>query len=217
MPVTSYPNVVLALHAYTHFCTIDHLAPQLVSSAAYPWGGYDQSYALAEHEARAMDAALFVSEFGNPPGDDGRLLAAQILEQEAHNVGFAFWTWKENGAGGWGVYAPAQSSQVTGGCLRGDRERLLARAYPRATPAIRLAFHHDSSNGGFDLHAVGRAGDPPTIVYVPSEVAGKVTIGGGARGIVIDQSDGSRMVLVTTGGGPFDVDIAAAPLALSAC
>lgn len=217
MPVSSNPNVVLALHAYTHIYTVDALAPQLVSSSAYPWGGYDQSYSLAEHEARAMDAALFVSEFGNGPGQDSTLLKNQVLEQEKHDIGFAFWTWKENGTNGWGVYAPPTSGYQSSGCLRPDRERLLARVYPKATAATDAAFHYDSSEGSFTLHAVGRAGTPATLVYIPPEVTGAVSIEGAASGVVTKGSDGSRLVSVTSTGGRFQMSIAPSPIVLAGC
>jgi endoglycosylceramidase len=217
MPLSSYPNVVLALHAYTHFYTIDHLEPKLVSSSSYPWGGYDQSYSFAEHEARSMDAALFVSEFGSPPGDDSRLLASQVVEQEIHRTGFAFWTWKENGSDTWGVYAAPSASTDSSGCLRADRERLLARVYPRATADSSVIFRYDSADGSFQLHASGRGGDPPTAVYVPPEVNGSVTVSGGADGSTTENPDGSRLIVATPTGGKFSVYLTPAPLALAGC
>lgn len=217
MPVSSYPNVVLALHAYTHFYTVDHFLPQLVSSSSYPWGGYDQSYSLAEHEARAMDAALFVSEFGNPPKDDGRLLAAQVLEQEEHRTGFAFWTWKENGDQAWGVYAPPTGSLQASGCLRVGRERLLARVYPRAATDSYLTFHYDSGDGAFELRAEGHSGDPATVVYVPPEVSGSVNVSGAASGSVTDEPDGSRLIEAVPSGGRFAVFVSPAPISLKGC
>ncbi|HSS61163.1 MAG TPA: cellulase family glycosylhydrolase [Candidatus Limnocylindrales bacterium] len=217
LPISSYPNVVLALHAYTHFYTIDHLAPHLVSSSSYPWGGYDQSYSWADREARAMDAALFVSEFGNPPGDDANLLANQLLEQERHRTGFAFWTWKENTAGGWGLYAPPSNASDSAGCLRADRERLLARVYPRATADRALAFSYDPSAGAFTLHATGRDGDPSTVVYVPPEVGGQVSSSGAVRQVVSQEPDGSRLILASPTGGSFMLAVAPAALALTGC
>ena len=217
MPVSAYPNVVLALHAYTHFYTIDHLLPQLVSSSAYPWGGYDQSYSLAEHEAKAMDAALFVSEFGSPPSDDSKLLASQVLEEERHRTGFAFWTWKENGAGAWGLYAPPAAGADSSGCLRADRERLLARVYPRVMADRNLTFHYDSSDGSFSLHASGRSGEPTTVVYVPSEVTGLISTAGAVSTVVSNETDGSRIVYASPTGGAFAIDVAPAPLALAGC
>jgi len=81
MPLSSYPNIVLSMHAYTHFYTVDALLHQDPAHASYPWGGYDQSYYLAEREAKAMNAALFVAEFGNPPSRDSLMLVSQLAEQ----------------------------------------------------------------------------------------------------------------------------------------
>jgi endoglycosylceramidase len=216
MPVSSYPNVVLSIHAYTHIFTLDNLLPQLVSKSSYPWGGYDQSYSLAEREARAMDAALFVAEFGNAPSDDGTILSAQVLEQEKHLTGFEFWPWKENG-GGWGVYSPPASTSDSSGCLRASRERLLARVYPRATADLTANFHYDSSDGGFTMKGHGRPGDPSTVVYVPPEVTGQISVDDGVRAVVSPQADGSRLVLASPSGGDFVIAVAPAPLALAGC
>ena len=213
LPFTSYPNLVLALHAYTHIYTPDQLVLQQdPRHASYPWGGYEQSYAFAEREATGMRAALFVEEFGNNPGDDDEILANQVLEQEKHRLGFAFWTWKENsGSGSWGVFDPA------GTCMRPSRERALARVYPRLTFDPGATFHYDSSNGAFAFLATGRAGDPNTVVYVPPEVTGDVTIRGAASVVVSDEADGSRLVLASPSGGSFAIAVSPAPVRLQAC
>ena len=207
LPVSSYPNVVLALHAYTHVYTLDTLTPW----KAYPPGGYDQSYSSAVREARAMDAALFVSEFSSDPTRDATMLTSHVLEQERYRLGFAYWPWKEDGAGQWGVYKPH------GGCMRLPRERLLARVYPRATADPSLTFHYDATDGGFTLHARGQDGDPSTAVYIPPEVTGEVTLDGGVRGVVSPGADGSRLVLASPTGGAFAIAVAPAPLHLTGC
>ena len=207
LPISSYRNVVLALHAYTHIYTLDKLTPW----KDYPPGGYDQSYAYAMREAKAMDAALFVSEFSGDPAQDATLLTTQLLEQEQHRLGFAFWPWKEDGAGQWGAYKPF------GGCLRLSRERLLARVYPQATADTSVNFHYDPSDGLFWLHAAGRDGDPSTVVYIPPEVTGQVTLDGAIQGVVEDQADGSRLVLASPSGGAFTIAVAPAPLRLHGC
>jgi endoglycosylceramidase len=223
LPVSSYPNVVLSLHAYTHVFSLDHLLK--IDPNSYPWGGYDQTYSLAEREAKAINAALFVGEFGDFPSDDSRLLSNQLLEQEQHRVGFAFWIWTENCGGiyAWGVYdgidcnqgGPATNTQH--GCLRADRERLLARVYPRASADRSLTYHYDSTTGAFSLEAHGQPGDAPTIVYVPRIVSGDVITSGAATEAVTAGPDGSRLVLVSPSGGGFSVTVGAAPLALTAC
>jgi hypothetical protein len=221
LPVSSYPNVVLSMHAYTHFYTVDALLHQSPAHANYPWGGYDQSYYLAEREAKAMNAALFVAEFGNPPSNDHLLLANQLAEQERHLLGFAFWTWKENGGPwSWGMYeAPAPSStETSSGCLRSGRERLLARVYPRVSADPNLSYHYDSATGAFNLKAMGKAGDPPTRVYFPPQVTAFVSAAGAIKSSLLTTNpDGSRLLDVMPSGGPFSVSVAAAPLDLKGC
>jgi hypothetical protein len=221
LPLSSYPNVVLSIHAYTHFYTLDALIHQPPRRAKYPFGGYDQSYSLAEREAKAMNAALFVAEFGSPPSLDSLLLVNQLAEQERHALGFAFWTWKENGgASSWGMFRPppASSPAAGSGCLRVTRERLLARPYPRASADPRLSYRYDSATGAFSLNATGKAGDPPTVVYFPPEVAAFVSAGGGLRSSTLTSNpDGSRLLEATPSGGPFSVSVAAGPLDLKGC
>ncbi|HEV2414910.1 MAG TPA: cellulase family glycosylhydrolase [Candidatus Dormibacteraeota bacterium] len=214
-PVSSYPNVVLSIHAYTHVFTLDSLVPQLFSRSTYPSGGYDQSYSLGEREARAMDAALFVAEFGNAAEDDNTLLSSQVAEQERHRLGFAFWPWKELGTS-WGLVGPPTATQPLG-CARASRERYLARVYPRSTADRNFTFRYDSFGGSFELHASGRPGDSATVVYVPPEVNGSVNVSGAAIGSVTDQLDGSRLVEAVPTGGPFAVYVTPAPLALMGC
>jgi hypothetical protein len=211
LPFTSYANVVLSLHAYTHIYTFDALAGQTLEQATYPWGGYDQSYSLAEREAKAMNAALFVAEFGDSPSQDPMILANQVLEQERHRAGFAFWVWKENGSGSWGMF-----DQQTG-CLRVARERLLARVYPVASSDSNLSYHYDSETGAFSLAATGSSGDPATVVYIPPEVRGEVAASGGATPATETRPDGSRLVTAAPSGGAFSITVAPAPLVLTGC
>ncbi|HEX9095937.1 MAG TPA: cellulase family glycosylhydrolase [Candidatus Dormibacteraeota bacterium] len=223
LPVSSYPNVVLSLHAYTHVFSLDHLLK--LDPNSYPWGGYDQTYALAEREAKAINAALFVGEFGDFPSDDPRILANELLEQEQHRLGFAFWTWAENcgGNSAWGVYdgidcnqgVPATNTQH--GCLRAERESLLARVYPRESADPNLAYHYDSSTGAFSLQAHGRAGDAPTVVYVPREATGDVSTTGAASESESTDNYGGRTLTVSPTGGAFSIAVAPAPPSLTAC
>ena len=215
MPVSSYRNLVFDIHAYTHGYTIEALLNPNADprQATYPWGGYDQTYALGMRESRAIDAALFVSEFGDDPKNDSVILANELLQQEKHRVGFAFWAWKENSGGLWGVYGPAK----TGGCIRSARERLLARVYPQASGDPALVYHFDPETGGFTLSGNGRAGDPPTVVFIPSEVRGSLAVSGAAPPEAETRPDGSRLVTAAPSGGPFSIAVAPAPLVLSGC
>jgi hypothetical protein len=168
-----------------------------------------------------MNAALFVAEFGNPPSRDPLLLVNQLAEQERHLLGFAFWTWKENGGPwSWGIYeAPGPSStETSSGCLRSGRERLLARVYPRSSADPNLSYHYDSATGAFNLKAMGKEGDPPTQVYVPPQVTAFVSAAGAIKSSLLTTNpDGSRLLDVIPSGGTFSVSVAAAPLDLKGC
>lgn len=215
LPVSSYRNLVFDIHAYTHGYTIEALLNPRADprQATYPWGGYEQTYGLGRREAKAMGAALFVSEFGGNPDHDSLILANELLQQERYLAGFAFWTWKENGGGGWGVYDPANA----GGCLRAARERLLARVYPRASGDPGLVYHYDPDTGGFTLTANGPAGGPPTVVFIPPEVRGSVAVSGTAVPETTTGADGSRLLTASPLGGPFSISVAPAPLGLTGC
>ena len=215
MPVSSYPNVVLGVHAYTHIYTFDTFAGQPPDKASYPWGGYEQGFASADREAKAMNAALLVMEFGDSPEWDRVIVTNVLLQVDKHKVGFMFWTWKENGgSGSWAIYSSPPGGTA---CPRAPREQLLARVYPRASADPNATFHYEPTDGGFTLHATGRAGDPSTEVYVPREVTGQVS-GGGAAGVVVRGGpDGSRLAIASPTGGAFTIAVSPAPLRLSGC
>jgi hypothetical protein len=211
LPISSYPNLVLALHPYTHIYTPDALLGQHVPNTTYPWGGYDQGWDWAEREARAMGMALFAEEFGSNPEYDGLILNSQLLEEEKHHSGFAFWTWTEI-SGNWGMYDSSTR------CLLGDRELMLARAYPRVTADPSAIFHYDPAVGSFTMRALGRSGDPATVVYVPPEVTGDVSSAGAVSlAVTAGAEDGSRLAVATPTGGRFTIEIAPAPLRLRGC
>jgi hypothetical protein len=56
LPISSYPNLVLGLHAYTHIYTLDTLLG--LPRDSYPWGGLDQGWDAIEREARDGPRAL---------------------------------------------------------------------------------------------------------------------------------------------------------------
>jgi endoglycosylceramidase len=238
MPISSYANLVYSIHAYTHKFTLDALAGQSPQRASYPPGGFELSYASAEAEARAAGAALFVTEFGNEPETDSLLLANQLREQERHQVGGTLWPWKENCTltTSWGVYDGVYAGQrdqrcaydrpppsdvalkPQNGCLRPGRERLLARVQPRAAAGRIRSYAYDPDSGGFQLLASAAARAPDTLVFVPKQVRGAVSVDGAAVLRALDQQpDGSRLLRVAPLGGEYRVAVAAAPLALTPC
>jgi endoglycosylceramidase len=206
--LSSYPNVVLSIHAYTHIYTPDALTGH--PSVTDP--PYDQSYAWAETEARLLRTALFVSEFGNDPSQDHKLLVNQLAEQEQHRLGSTFWVWKQNCGYNrpWGVFegiygsagdqrcayqgGPSGADPPQAGCLLADRERLLARIWPAAAPPGPFSYHYDSDTGSFRM-------------------AGSTAV----RGEVAIVLAGDRQLRVPVGPGTYQVLLPAAPRQLTGC
>lgn len=149
------------------------------------------------------------------------MLTHQLLEQERNDVGFAFWTSKENGdkKSSWGMFNPpvAGSAASSSGCLRAARENLVARVYPRASADPSPAYHYDSATGAFSLSATGNARDPATVVSIPPEVTGAVSSTGAVKASVTTERDGTRLVNASPSGGSFSIAVAPASLALTGC
>lgn len=228
LPFTSYANVVFAPHVYTHVFTLDAETglplPVPVS--------YDQAYQTASAEAAAMNAALFVTEYGDNPPSDSTILAQQAAAQERALVGATVWIWKENcndvsPGNSWGLYAGVSPAACAAGGLapvpqngplRPRRLLLLDRAVPRATAGELLAYAYDPGRG-FTMAASCdrpvRRGERSreTVVYLPRTLGGTVGVGGAAvLDTVVDNRDGSRVVLVApTGGGRYSVTVGVPP------
>jgi endoglycosylceramidase len=228
LPVSTYPNVAFAIHPYTHKYTADALAGQNPKTAGYPFGGYDQAYATAEAEARSMDAALFVSEFGNEPQLDGQLLSNELKEQDKHLTGSTYWPWKENcGGDTWGIYAGplgnvgtkcayqqkgvSTTAQPESGCLRRSKEKLLARPTVLAAVGTGLNYSYDPATGAFSLSATAAKGNAlATLLLVPREVAGTISQPS------VSFPDGTRTVSFVP-SGRYTLTIAPAPAHLTGC
>jgi len=241
LPFSSAANLVYAIHAYTHVFTLDALAGQDPRRASYPPGGFELSYVSGQLEARALRAALFVDELGNQPADDAILLANQLTSQERHRVGAILWVWKQNCAvvPTWGVYdgfydghrdqrcaydrppaARDPSTEPQNGCLRLDRERLLARVWPRAMAGTssNVTYSYEPGTGLFNLAASAPAGAPETLLFVPRQVRGTVGVTGAAIISGTDRGqDGSRLVHVQPEGGFYQVVVLPAALDLTPC
>ena len=228
LPISSYPNLAFSIHPYTHKYTADALAGQDPRKSVYPPGGYDQAYATGEAEARSIDAALFVSEFGNEPALDGQLLVHELAEQDRHLTGATYWPWKENcGGDTWGIYSgplgnvrtycayqqkgvPA-SIQPENGCLRLSKERLLARPTVLAAVGSNLRYSYDPATGAFRLTATAAGNNLlATRILVPREIVGATSLASAPL------ADGGRTVDFVPAGS-YTLTIAPAPLRLSGC
>ena len=217
---SSYPNLVYAPHVYTHAFTVDQFLGYPARSSPYP-PSYDFGYQTAEAEAQAMHAAIIVTEYGASSSTDSYLLAGESGAQEDTLVsGSTLWAWKGlSGTEGscWCVRWQHSSFGTTSDGTPGSgnpntvvspddkvipsREEYTDRAWPRAVAGTLLAYRYEPSVRSFAMVAVSPAvsGGPnrDTVVYLPSTVAGHVSVTGAARLTeVVNEPDRSRLVFV---------------------
>jgi endoglycosylceramidase len=225
LPFSSYPGLVYAPHTYTHVFSADAIAGIPPDESPYPTS-YDQAYEVADTEARAMNAALVVGEYGNGAGDDETLLRGSTTAQDKARAGSALWAWKgvcdagasaDSCAGIWAVYSgdpsplPAQNGPIIP-----SRVKFLARVVPRATAGRLDAFAYDPDSRAFTMHATADRAvaahqtDAETIVFIPATVSGAVTVSGVAvLDRVVVQPDGTRLAFVRpTAAGGYAVAVA---------
>ena len=228
LPISSYPNLAFSIHPYTHKYTADALAGLDPRRSLFPPGGYDQAYGTGQAEARSLDAALFVSEFGNEPALDSQLLIHELAEQDRHLTGASYWPWKENcGGDTWGIYSGPLGNvktycayqqkgvpttvQPANGCLRLSKERLLARPTVLAAVGADLRYSYDPATGAFRLTATApRNNLLATRILVPREIVGATSLPSAPL------PDGGRTVDFVPAGS-YTLTIAPAPLRLSGC
>ena len=140
-----YPNQVFSSHV---FATL--LEP--------PWQApvpqYGAPLRLLESQARTAGAAPWVGEVGGPPGTAGNAwIAREMNELDAYRLGWAYWDWNEGGSWAF-VKHPS-------------RLRLVARAYPRATPGRLVSLSYDPSTEVLDLGIAGPTRGRQLVVEVP--------------------------------------------------
>jgi hypothetical protein len=235
-PFSSYPDLVYAPHIYTHVFTADASFLDVpVAQSPYP-PSYTFGYATALAEAEAMHAATFVTEFGNPPSQDGTVLAGMTDAQQTALVGGSVWAWAGNTTDPtlqscWAVYCryvgpsqtPAHRPAATETLLP-SRVTYLSRVIPTATAGTLLAYDDDPADGAFTMIATDPApvarGDrsAETVVTVPARVHGAVTVGGAAAVDAVQvRPDGSRLAWVApTGDGRYTVTVGSPPPSVAA-
>ncbi len=132
----------------------------------------EPSVLAARGEADAWKTPLWISEFGVGPGGAQNDLWMQTEQQLADRylASNAFWLWKEESQGGWGVYdhdattdAWTERPQVVGWLSRVHAARIAG------TPTV-----VESTAAGDAIHveiAAGSATAAPHLVYVPDRLA----------------------------------------------
>jgi len=141
-----YPNQVYSSHV---FATL--LEP--------PWQQPSPQYAipltLLEDQAREAGAAPWVGEIGAGLGQSNQAwVAREMNELDRYRLGWAYWDWNEGGS--WAF------SRIK------SRLRVVARAYPRATPGTLDSLSYDYQDGRLVLEFTGDAALHPLLLEVPS-------------------------------------------------
>lgn len=227
-PFTTYPEIVYAPHVYTHVFTLDRVLFRIPPAAA-TWPPYSFALQTADAEARAMGAALVVTEFGGAEREYPAVTEHSVAEMDRYRAGAAQWAWKNNCGleancdddepGRWTVYAtggPGANPPQNGSVLPAH-EATLARVYPRLTAGRLGTWTFDPDTGRFEMSASSTTRVDPgdrdheTLVVVPPHVAGgSVTVGGAAvLDDVVTNPDGSRWAWIApTGTGTYSVSLA---------
>ncbi|MCC7078846.1 MAG: cellulase family glycosylhydrolase [Acidimicrobiia bacterium] len=223
-PFSEYPNLLYAPHVYSYIFTIPSVLGASLEDAWWP-PGYAFAYVTADREARALDAALFIGEFGGTQHDNATKFEGTIAQQERYAVGGTLWDWKvncRNPAGcdeeeAWTVYRSGGpgAHPPQNGPLQPERVRHVARVVPRATSGRLRSYRYDPWTEDFRMQATAAGAVTPgdrdleTVVYIPSPVEGAVTAGGDAEvTAVVTNPDGSRLAYVApTGAGNYTVSV----------
>jgi hypothetical protein len=203
-PVSNYSNLAYAPHTYSRSFTLDKSIPfALALDTAVP-------------EALAHRAALLVTEWGGGALANVAGIAAQ---QQVHVASALHWVWKQNGGGGWGLFAATDGTNFT---LRQDRLAATSRITPRRTAGELLSYAQDASGFNMsarcdshsDSHSDSDSGSANTEIYFPAHFAACASstrvLAGAAPGtrvasIEVNPADGSVVALVVCTGMTFSV------------
>lgn len=141
-----YPNQVYSSHV---FATL--LEP--------PWQKPTPQYAipltLLKDQAREAGAAPWVGEIGAGGGAANQgWVAKEMNELDRYRLGWAYWDWDEGGS--WALKRNP------------SRLRIVARAYPRATPGSLDSLSYNYQDGELVVRFTGNASRHALLIAVPS-------------------------------------------------
>ena len=170
-----YPNQLYSSHV---FATL--LEP--------PWQKPSPQYAiplnLLEEQAREAGAAPWVGEIGAGTGQANQAwVAREMNELDKFRLGWAYWDWDEGG--GWAFKRMA------------SRLRMVARAYPRATPGTLDTLSYDYQDGRLVLQFSGATSSQALLVEVPSFYRGfHLTSSDPARAVSAQLNSGDHLLTI---------------------
>lgn len=210
-PWTTYKNIAYSPHTYTGSFTLNHLCRVGSKKHCPERPPFKQSLETAWVEANAMNASVFVTEYGCSTHLDDQLLVGIVEQQDRQRTSSTFWNWKENAMhGGWSLFdvAPAGSGQQNG-LMNTAKRAIISRVRPQSVVGQLLSFRYEPTNQTFAMRArvaprlpipaLPHPEDVESEVFIPAHVktdhAELVLRGCKLRGVQT-RPDGSRVVRI---------------------
>jgi endoglycosylceramidase len=131
----------------------------------------------ANAEANAFATPMFIGEFGmGPDGTNADLwMATQGELHDEYFAGNAFWLWKEQSQGNWGLHDYDAAGDTW--AERPQVVRWLSRFHPERMAGDPVSLDYDDATEVMRLELAARAGvTAPTTIYVPERHAGAYAI-----------------------------------------
>lgn len=186
-------GAVYAPHVYTFVFYSDQTQLQQLTPDAL-----EPSVEAARAEATAWHTPLVITEFGIGPTAPNADLWMGV-EAELHDrflASDAFWLWKEDSQGSWGVYDHASDGTWT--------ERPQVVAWISRVHAARIAGHvvantYDHATGALHLE-VDHAGATPHVVYVPERAAASYGVRCNGSSVATDRDPATGLIEVPCDG-----------------
>ena len=162
------PGGVYAPHVYTFVFSSDRTPLENLTPAQL-----EPSVASARLEAQAWQTPLFIGEFGIGPNDPNADLwmGVQAELHDRYLASNAFWLWKEDSQGSWGVFDRAGDGWV-------ERPQVVAwisRIHAARIAGEVIGNRYDRTTGALALETRG-AGRTPHVIYVPERAAATFTV-----------------------------------------
>jgi endoglycosylceramidase len=183
-------GAVYAPHVYTYAfsdpenhlatITIDELRPSVEG---------------ARKEARAWGTPLFIGEFGIGPGSTSfdRYISFEIDLQDEVFASSAFWLWKEESQGSWGLF----DRTAEGWAERPAMIEQVSRPYPQRIAGTPALVKWDRDAGTLTVRYADAVG-APNVLYVPERF---VVSGATCDGAAVTPGGDARHVEIICGGG----------------
>lgn len=191
-------NAVYAPHIYT-FVFSDPM-----SLANLQPSDLEASVASARDEATAWHTPLLVGEFGVGPTTPNADLWMGV-EAELHDrylASNAFWVWKENSQGAWGIYDHALAPD--GSDLWTERPQVVAwisRVHAARIAGDVIENAYDHASGALRLEvARGTTGGRPSEIYIPERAAATFAVSCDGAAVSATREPATGLVAVTCDG-----------------